>query len=113
MNVTGLLHKKRARKIHNPFLGYNKDTVFSGGFFMEQAQTTPAIRITAEVLRHDIRSCKFEVDRPVLPDAFARFTDKEKAQGSPLAAHLFAIEGVSRVDIMENTVTVTKNIAGD
>jgi Fe-S cluster biogenesis protein NfuA len=48
-----------------------------------------------------------------LPDAFARFSDKEKAQGSPLAARLFAIEGVSRVDIMENSITVTKNIAGD
>jgi len=53
--------------------------------------------------------CKFIVDRPVYPEAGYYFANAEKAQGSPLAEALFAIEGVSSVLISHNEVTVGKN----
>ncbi len=66
------------------------------------------IKITAEILQHDKTSCRFVVEKPLLPNGFVRFKDKERAKGSPLAERLFALDGVLVVIIKDNEVTVTK-----
>jgi len=71
------------------------------------------IKITAEILQHDKSSCRFIVERPLLPIALARFRDKDRAKGSPLAERLFAIEGVIGVLIQHTEVTVTSQIPVD
>jgi Fe-S cluster biogenesis protein NfuA len=68
----------------------------------------PQIKITAEILQHDKASCKFIVEKPLLPDGFVRFRDPERAKGSPLAERLFALPGVLAVMIQGNEVTVTQ-----
>jgi Fe-S cluster biogenesis protein NfuA len=65
------------------------------------------IKITAEILQHDKSSCRFIVEKVLLPDGFVRFRDKERAKGSPLPERLFAIEGVLGVMIQQSEVTVT------
>ncbi len=65
------------------------------------------IKITAEILQHDKASCRFIVEKVLLPDGFVRFRDKERAKGSPLPERLFAIEGVVGVMIQQSEVTVT------
>jgi Fe/S biogenesis protein NfuA len=69
------------------------------------------IQITAEP--KDQATCRFVVDRPVYPDGSVYFSTKERAQGSPLAEKLFAIEGVSSVLIQDNLVTVTASSGGN
>lgn len=64
------------------------------------------IKITAEPA--DVTQCRFVVDRPLYPGGSAYFSSPQRAQGSPLAEKLFAIEGVVGVLISENQVTVTK-----
>jgi NFU1 iron-sulfur cluster scaffold homolog, mitochondrial len=64
------------------------------------------IRITAEVSKEDASSCKFTVDRVILPEGCARFS--EKPQGAPLAERLFNIPGISGVDLYGRTVMVRK-----
>ena len=71
------------------------------------------IKITAEILQHDKSSCRFVVEKPLLPNGFVRFRDKERAKGSPLAERLFAVEGVLAVMIKDNEVTVTKQMPVD
>ena len=66
------------------------------------------IKITAEILQHDKASCRFLVEKALLPNGFVRFRDKERAKGSPLAERLFAIDGVLAVMIQDREVTVTK-----
>jgi len=66
------------------------------------------IRILAEVSKDDPGSCKFAVDRVVLAEGCVRYSDKTKAQASPLAQRLFAVPGVSGVDIYGKTVMVRK-----
>ena len=51
-------------------------------------------------------SCRFTVDRPVLPDESAFFADVESAKSSPLAADLLSLPGVTSVLISEETVTL-------
>jgi len=51
-------------------------------------------------------SCKFIVDRPVLPDSAAWFGNREAAKLSPLAADLLAMPGLDSVLVAEDTVTV-------
>jgi len=58
-------------------------------------------------------SCKFTVDRPVLPDASAWFGVAEGAPLSPLAADLLALPGVESVLIAEETVTANAEYAVD
>ena len=65
------------------------------------------IKITAEILQHDKASCRFIVEKALLPDGFVRFRDNERAKGSPLVERLFAIEGVVGVMIQGSEVTVT------
>jgi len=71
------------------------------------------IKITAEVLQHDANSCKFTIDRSIFDGEFARFATKESAEGSPLAQMLFAVPGITRVDISNFTVTLTKSTDQD
>ncbi len=66
------------------------------------------IKITAEISQHDKSSCRFHVEKPLLPGGFVRFRDKERAKGSPLAERLFAIDGVLAVMIQDSDVTVTR-----
>ncbi len=64
------------------------------------------IQITGEPSRSG-ESCRFVVDRPVLPDASVHFrSPAEAAQQSPLAAELLAIPGVESALIADNVVTV-------
>jgi hypothetical protein len=51
-------------------------------------------------------SCRFTVDRPVLPGEAAFFSDAESAKSSPLAADLLSLPGVTSVLIAEETVTL-------
>ena len=51
-------------------------------------------------------SCKFTVDRPLVPGESAFFANAEDARLSPLAADLLALGGVESVLIADNTVTV-------
>jgi Fe-S cluster biogenesis protein NfuA len=71
------------------------------------------IKITAEILQHDKSSCRFIVERPLLPNGFVRFRDPNRAKGSPLAERLFAIAGVIGVMVQDNEVTVTSQMPVD
>lgn len=53
-------------------------------------------------------SVKFTLDRPVIAAGSASYTSPEAAQASPVAAALFALEGVAAVFMLGNFVTVTK-----
>lgn len=66
------------------------------------------IRITGEP-QIDPQACKFVVDRPLLPGGMARFESYEEALGSPLAERLFGIEGISGVQIAENSILIHKS----
>lgn len=56
---------------------------------------------------------KFVVNRALLEKGAANFTDKTKAENSPLAKKLFDVTGVEGVLIGTNFVTITKGNAGD
>ena len=58
-------------------------------------------------------SCKFVVDRPVLPDASAWFGASEDASQSPLARDILALPGMESVLIAEETVTANAAYAVD
>jgi Fe-S cluster biogenesis protein NfuA len=64
------------------------------------------ISITAEPISD--ASCRFTVDRPVYTDKSFAFLNKETAQNSPLALRLFEIEGISRVIVSHDQITVNK-----
>ena len=58
--------------------------------------------------------CRFEVDRPVLPDESAFFADLSAAEKvSPLAAELLALSGVASVLIADSVVTLDAEYAVD
>ena len=71
----------------------------------------PEIRIKALPL--DAQRCRFTVDRPLLEHRAVYFPAVGKAQDSPLAEALFAIEGVSAVLVSHDTVTVTRSGFGE
>jgi NFU1 iron-sulfur cluster scaffold homolog, mitochondrial len=68
----------------------------------------PEIRITAEPI--DNQRCKFVVSEPLLAGGVRRFAGPDEATGSPLAAAIFAIPGlsVSELIVSGNIVTVVK-----
>src|SRR2546425_6093597 len=68
----------------------------------------PEIRITAEPI--DGSRCKFMVSQPLHAAGVRRFASPPEAQGSPLAAAIFAIPGadVGEVIVSGNLVTVVK-----
>ena len=51
---------------------------------------------------------KFLPGREVLPGAPRDYRSREEAQNSPLALHLFAVEGVAGVFLSEDYITVTR-----
>ena len=64
------------------------------------------IKITGEPSASGL-TCKFLVDRPILPGASAFFGDaKEAGRYSPLASELLAVAGIASVLLSENLVTV-------
>lgn len=65
------------------------------------------VRIMAEPV--DEEHCRFVVSAPLLEGGVRRFGSAEEAQGSPLAEHLFSIDGVTDVLVSGSTVTVTKS----
>lgn len=69
------------------------------------------IKITGEPT--SMETCRFMIDRPVLPDDSAYFGNAEDAKGSPLAERLFQIENVASVVIADNRVTVTQSATED
>lgn len=69
------------------------------------------IRIQAEP--KDNNHCRFTVDRPVYPDGSIYFGSKEQAKGSPLAEHIFAIDGVESVLVQDSVVTVSAPTGGN
>jgi NFU1 iron-sulfur cluster scaffold homolog, mitochondrial len=66
------------------------------------------VRITAEPI--DNSRCKFLVSEPLYAGGVRRFSSPEEAQGSPLAAAIFAIPhaDVAEVVVSGNLVTVVK-----
>ena len=66
------------------------------------------IQIKAEVDRQDIKVCRFTVDRPVHSGA-AAFNSAEEAKDNGLAAGLFSVPGISRVELDGYTVSVTQS----
>jgi Fe-S cluster biogenesis protein NfuA len=66
------------------------------------------IQIKAEVDQQDIRVCLFTVDRPVHSGS-AVFGDREEAKENDLAASLFAIPGVSKVELDGYKVRVSQS----
>jgi Fe-S cluster biogenesis protein NfuA len=71
------------------------------------------IKITAEILQHERASCRFIVEKTILPQGFVRFKEKDRAKGSALAERLFSLDGVLAVMIKDNEVTVTRQIPVD
>ncbi|HSO75492.1 MAG TPA: NifU family protein [Blastocatellia bacterium] len=66
------------------------------------------IQIKAEVDRQDIKVCRFTVDRPVHSGA-AAFNSVEEARDNALAAALFAVPGIGRVELDGYNVAVTQS----
>ncbi len=66
------------------------------------------IQIKAEVDQRDIHVCRFTVDRPVHSGA-AVFASAEEAQANGLAAQLFTIPGIDKVELDGYRVTVTQS----
>ncbi len=58
-------------------------------------------------------TCRFTVDRPLYPDKSFAFLSKEAAEGSPLAKRLFEIDGISRVVISHDQITINKSAQVD
>ena len=73
--------------------------------------STDQIAITGEPISDAM--CRFTVNRPVFPDRSFAFANKVTAQDSPLAERLFEIEGVARVVISHDQLTLTKSSSAD
>ena len=56
---------------------------------------------------------KFLPGKPVMPQGTADFAASEGAERSPLAQHLFRVDGVSRVFLGSDFITVTKDQGRD
>ena len=69
------------------------------------------ISITGEPITDD--TCRFTVDRPVYPDKSFGFLSKEAAEGAPLAKRLFEIDGITRVVISHDQITIHKSAQAD
>lgn len=65
------------------------------------------VKITGEPTL-DPQVCKFVVNRQIIPEGSLNCRDKSMAAGSPLLEALFAIEGVSQVNVAGAVVTVAK-----
>ena len=76
----------------------------------ESSQIDPrSIKIRGE-FTSDPELCNFIVDQPLLDQWTLIFRGPDEALGSPLIDELFAVEGVAKVQVSGEKVTVTKNI---
>jgi len=66
------------------------------------------IQIMATVDQSDAQVCEFKVDRPVY-EGKAAFSDAEQAKDNRLAEKLLNIPGISKVELSDNLVTLTKS----
>ncbi|MEW6732778.1 MAG: NifU family protein [Acidobacteriota bacterium] len=66
------------------------------------------IQIKANVDKQDIHICRFMVDRPVHSGAVI-FNSKEEAEKHELAKRLFGIPVVTKVELDNNLVVITKS----
>jgi len=73
--------------------------------------TTP-VEITTHSTAN-VHLCLFEANRPIYPHAALSCRSSEAAKGIPLFESLFAIEGVTRVSVSDNTLTVEKHTGDD
>ena len=69
------------------------------------------ISITGEPITD--ASCRFTIDQPVYPEKSFAFLSKEAAEGSPLAQRLFEIDGITRVVISHDQITINKSAQAD
>ena len=69
------------------------------------------ISITGEPISD--ATCRFTVDRPVYPDKSFAFLSKEAAEDSPLAQRPFEIDGITRVLISHDQITINKSAQAD
>ena len=83
-------------------LGETLNTMREGETGMSEGE----ISITAEPVSD--ASCRFTVSEAIYPNQSFAFMDKDAATGSPLAERLFGIEGVSRVVVSHDQLTVNK-----
>lgn len=58
-------------------------------------------------------SLLFHVDRKVTEERMKQFNSADEAAGVPLAKALFAIESVTTIFFMPNSITVSKEPEGD
>lgn len=58
-------------------------------------------------------SLLFHIERTVTEERMKQFNSAEEAEGVPLAKALFAIESVTTVFFMPNSITVSKEPEGD
>lgn len=70
---------------------------------------TDDLKVTGEFLP-DPNMCRFEVNRTLLEDWTVVFQGPEDSLDSPLADALFAVEGISKVKVSGNAITLTKNV---
>jgi Fe-S cluster biogenesis protein NfuA len=70
---------------------------------------TDPIKITGE-FTPDPNVCRFIVDRTVLDGWTLIFRDRSESMHSPLIDDLFDIEGIVRVKVSDNTLTITKDV---
>jgi Fe-S cluster biogenesis protein NfuA len=71
------------------------------------------IRIKAAV-SEDMQTCKLMVDRPVFEGySIYAHSPESAAEASPLAEALFALEGISQVEIYHMNITLTRQYRGD
>ena len=73
--------------------------------------TPSPVAITAEPISNAM--CRFTVGSPVYPEAAFYFGGKDRAAGSALAERLFAIDGVTSVQVSHDQITVGKATAAD
>jgi Fe-S cluster biogenesis protein NfuA len=74
---------------------------------MSSPYSNSSIQIKAEVDQRDINVCQFTVDRPV-HSGKAIFDNAEEGKGNDLAAKLFSIPGISKVELDGYKVIVTQ-----
>ncbi len=67
------------------------------------------IKVTGEFMP-DPNMCRFQVNRPVLPDAAVVFNKGDETYSSPLADALFAIDGITRIKVADDQITLSKNV---
>ena len=73
--------------------------------------TPTDVAITAEPITD--ATCRFTVASPVYPDRAFYFGSRDQAMGSALPERLFAIDGVTSVQVSHDQITVGKSTAVD